>query len=45
VLPTIAAANIWLFIYTPDYGLLDKLLYVFHIATPILIWLATRILP
>jgi sn-glycerol 3-phosphate transport system permease protein len=25
VLPMIAVANIWLFFYTPDYGLLDKL--------------------
>jgi sn-glycerol 3-phosphate transport system permease protein len=34
VLPAIAAANIWLFIYTPDYGLLDKLLNALHIAAP-----------
>jgi sn-glycerol 3-phosphate transport system permease protein len=26
VLPMIAVANIWLFFYTPDYGLLDQLL-------------------
>ncbi len=25
VIPLVAAANIWLFIYTPDYGLLDSL--------------------
>jgi sn-glycerol 3-phosphate transport system permease protein len=25
ILPMIAAANIWLFFYTPDYGLLDQL--------------------
>ena len=25
VLPMIAVANIWLFFYTPDYGLLDQL--------------------
>nr|WP_243735082.1 sugar ABC transporter permease [Paenibacillus turpanensis] len=33
-LPMIAVANIWLFIYTPDYGLLDKLLGVFGGAGP-----------
>lgn len=26
IIPMIAIANIWLFIYTPDYGLLDKFL-------------------
>lgn len=26
ILPTVAAANIWLFIYTPDYGLLNKII-------------------
>jgi len=26
VLPMIAVANLWLFIYTPDYGLLDRVL-------------------
>ena len=25
VLPMIAVANIWLFFYTPEYGLLDQL--------------------
>jgi sn-glycerol 3-phosphate transport system permease protein len=29
VLPMIAVANIWLFFYTPGYGLLDKLLGLF----------------
>jgi sn-glycerol 3-phosphate transport system permease protein len=29
VLPMIAVANIWLFMYTPDYGLLDQILRVF----------------
>jgi len=29
VLPMIAVANIWLFFYTPDYGLLDQLRSVF----------------
>jgi len=29
VLPMIAVANIWLFFYTPGYGLLDRLLGVF----------------
>jgi sn-glycerol 3-phosphate transport system permease protein len=29
VLPMIAVANIWLFFYTPDYGLLDQLRGVF----------------
>ncbi|MGG2198503.1 MULTISPECIES: carbohydrate ABC transporter permease [Paenibacillus] len=28
-IPMIAIANIWLFIYTPDYGLLDKFIGVF----------------
>ncbi|APZ44612.1 ABC transporter permease [Acidihalobacter ferrooxydans] len=32
VLPLIAAANIWLFFYTPGYGLLDQLLHVFGLA-------------
>lgn len=31
VIPMICIANIWLFIYTPDYGLLDKFLNFFHI--------------
>lgn len=29
MLPLIAAANIWLFFYTPGYGLLDSLLHAF----------------
>ncbi|MBM6593217.1 carbohydrate ABC transporter permease [Microvirga pudoricolor] len=29
VLPMIAVANIWLFFYTPDYGLLDQILRFF----------------
>ena len=29
ILPMIAAANIWLFFYTPDYGLLDQILRLF----------------
>lgn len=29
VIPLIAVANIWLFIYTPDYGLLDRFLELF----------------
>jgi sn-glycerol 3-phosphate transport system permease protein len=31
VIPMICIANIWLFIYTPDYGLLDKFLALFDI--------------
>lgn len=31
VIPMICIANIWLFIYTPDYGLLDKFLNFFNI--------------
>ena len=31
VLPMIAAANIWLFFYTPDYGLLDQITGLFGI--------------
>ncbi len=31
VLPMIAVANIWLFFYTPQYGLLDQLLAVFGV--------------
>jgi len=34
VIPMIAIANIWLFIYTPDYGLLDKFLAMFGIEGP-----------
>lgn len=29
ILPMIAAANIWLFFYTPDYGLLDQITALF----------------
>jgi len=29
VIPMIAVANFWLFIYTPNYGLLDKFLHLF----------------
>ncbi|CAH0117631.1 Melibiose/raffinose/stachyose import permease protein MelD [Paenibacillus sp. CECT 9249] len=32
IIPMIAIANIWLFIYTPDYGLLDKFLGFFGIS-------------
>lgn len=34
LIPMIAIANIWLFIYTPDYGLLDKFLNLFGIDSP-----------
>ncbi|NOU94654.1 ABC transporter permease subunit [Paenibacillus sp. LMG 31456] len=34
IIPMIAIANVWLFIYTPDYGLLDKFLGVFGIEGP-----------
>lgn len=34
IIPMIAIANIWLFIYTPDYGLLDKFLNFFNISGP-----------
>ncbi len=33
VLPMIAVANIWLFFYSPGYGLFDQMLGVFGIAT------------
>jgi len=29
ILPMVAAANIWLFFYTPDYGLLNQIIRVF----------------
>jgi len=29
ILPMVAAANIWLFFYTPDYGLLNQVFHVF----------------
>ena len=34
VIPMIAIANIWLFIYTPDYGLLDKFLEIIGVNGP-----------
>ncbi|WP_410771811.1 carbohydrate ABC transporter permease [Fontibacillus sp. BL9] len=34
LIPMIAIANIWLFIYTPDYGLLDKFLGLFGVGGP-----------
>lgn len=34
LIPMIAVANIWLFIYTPDYGLLDKFINSFGIDGP-----------
>lgn len=34
VIPLIAVANIWLFIYTPQYGLLDKFLQTFGTSGP-----------
>lgn len=34
LIPMIAIANIWLFIYTPDYGLLDKFLGLFGVSGP-----------
>ena len=37
VLPMIAVANIWLFFYSPGYGLLDQMLGLFGI-TPITGW-------
>lgn len=33
VIPVIAVANIWLFIYTPEYGLLSQILSVFGIGS------------
>jgi sn-glycerol 3-phosphate transport system permease protein len=33
ILPMVAAANIWLFFYTPDYGLLNQLLRSFGFAS------------
>lgn len=29
ILPMVAAANIWLFFYTPDYGLLNQIIHAF----------------
>ena len=40
VLPMIAVANIWLFFYTPEYGLLEKGLAAFGIGTHN--WLGSR---
>jgi len=34
VLPMIAVANIWLFFYSPGYGLLDQVLSLFGVAAP-----------
>jgi len=34
VIPMIAIANIWLFIYTPDYGLIDKALELVGVTGP-----------
>lgn len=39
VIPAIAVANIWLFIYTPEYGLLSRFLQILHI--PDMNWLGT----
>ena len=39
VLPMIAVANIWLFFYTPDYGLLDQVLKIFGVGATN--WLGT----
>ena len=39
VLPMIAVANIWLFFYTPDYGLLDQALRLFGVGATN--WLGT----
>ncbi len=33
ILPMVAAANIWLFFYTPDYGLLNQVIHVFGFAS------------
>ncbi|KZE28965.1 sugar ABC transporter permease [Chelatococcus daeguensis] len=40
VLPMIAVANIWLFFYTPGYGLLDQVLGLFGVAQTN--WLGSR---
>ena len=40
VLPMIAVANIWLFFYTPDYGLLEQVLGVF--GAPSHNWLGSK---
>jgi sn-glycerol 3-phosphate transport system permease protein len=41
VLPMIAVANLWLFFYTPDYGLLDRVLHALFGAAPTN-WIGTR---
>ncbi len=33
ILPMVAAANIWLFFYTPDYGLLNQIIHLFGFAS------------
>src|ERR1700748_1295859 len=33
ILPMVAAANIWLFFYTPDYGLLNQIMRAFAFAS------------
>jgi len=33
ILPMVAAANIWLFFYTPDYGLLNQIIRVFGVGS------------
>jgi sn-glycerol 3-phosphate transport system permease protein len=33
ILPMVAAANIWLFFYTPDYGLLNQIIHAFGFAS------------
>ena len=33
ILPMVAAANIWLFFYTPDYGLLNQIIRLFGFAS------------
>ncbi len=33
ILPMVAAANIWLFFYTPDYGLLNQIMHLFGFAS------------
>jgi sn-glycerol 3-phosphate transport system permease protein len=33
ILPMVAAANIWLFFYTPDYGLLNQVIHAFGFAS------------
>ncbi|NYT37914.1 sugar ABC transporter permease [Allopusillimonas soli] len=40
VLPMVAVANIWLFFYTPQYGLLDQIAHLFGFANTN--WLGTR---